>query len=170
MVTGVKTFEFRTNAKTFSNKRLAIAVSKTAGTSEKLESDIAYWEKQLNKSIKNKSPKEQDAARSDFEKASKQAKKLFAQSNECGKIIGEVLTGDMDVFDGEYGVHIIELKLWPESEWLISPGGLGIRYMPGTEHLELNEPKIDWKNAYKSTFTRILDKYFWVKTAKTLRK
>ena len=74
------------------------------------------------------------------------------------KIIIE-LTGDMDVFDGEYGVHIIDFKLWPESEWLNSPGGLGIRYMPGSEHLAQNEPKMDFRGAYKSTFTRILDKY-----------
>ena len=159
LLTGVKTFEFRTNAKTFANKRLALAVSKTAGTETDLESQILYWEKQLNKSIKKKSASEQEAARNEFEGACKKARKLFAKTNGSGKIIGEVLTGDMDVFDGEYGVHIIEFKLWPESEWLYSPGGLGIRYMPGSEHLEQNEPKMDFKGAYKSTFSRILDKY-----------
>lgn len=159
LLTGVKTFEFRTNAKTFANKRLALAVSKTAGTETDLESQIIYWEKQLNKSIKKKPASDQEAARNEFEGACKKARKLFAKTNGSGKIIGEVLTGDMDVFDGEYGVHIIEFKLWPESEWLNSPGGLGLRYMPGSEHLGQNEPKIDFKSAYKSTFTRILDKY-----------
>ena len=159
LLTGVKTFEFRTNAKTFANKRLALAVSKTAGTETDLESQIIYWEKQLNKSIKKKPASDQDAARNEFEGACKKARKLFTKTNGSGKIIGEVLTGDMDVFDGEYGAHIIEFKLWPESEWLNSPGGLGLRYMPGSEHLEQNEPKMDFKGAYKSTFTRILDKY-----------
>ena len=159
LLTGVKTFEFRTNAKTFANKRLALAVSKTAGTETDLESQILYWEKQLNKSIKKKPASDQEAARNEFEGACKKARKLFAKTNGSGKIIGEVLTGDMDVFDGEYGVHIIEFKLWPESEWVNSPGGLGLRYMPGSEHQGQIEPKIDFKSAYKSTFTRILDKY-----------
>lgn len=159
LLTGVKTFEFRTNAKTFANKRLALAVSKSAGSEGDLESQIVYWEKQLNKAIKKKPASEQDAARKEFEAASNKARKLFAKTNGSGKIIGEVLTGDMDVFDGEYGVHIIEFKLWPESEWLNSPGGLGIRYMPGSEHLAQNEPKMDFSGAYKSTFSRILDKY-----------
>ena len=159
LLTGVKTFEFRTNAKTFANKRLALAVSKSAGSETDLESQIVYWEKQLNKVIKKKPSSEQETAHNEFDAACKKARKLFAKTNGSGKIIGEVLTGDMDVFDGEYGVHIIEFKLWPEPEWLNSPGGLGLRYMPGSEHLGQNEPKIDFRGAYKSTFTRILDKY-----------
>lgn len=157
LLTGVKTFEFRTNAKTFANKRLAIAVSKSAGSEDALESQIAYWEKQLGKSLKKKSASEQDDAKAEFTRACEKARKLFAK-DPTGKIIGEVLTGDEDVFDGDYGVHILEFKLWPQSEWLNSPGGLGIRYMPGVERPEA-EPKIDFVNAYKSTFTRILDKY-----------
>ena len=159
LVSGVKTFEFRTNAKTFANKRLAIAVSKFDGSEEDFDKQIAYWEKQLNKSLKKKSAAEQDFARAEYEQACSKARKLFAKTNGNGKIIGEVLTGDMDVFDGEYGVHILEFKLWQESEWLDSPGGLGIRYMPGVERPECKEPKINLSNAYKSTFTRILDKY-----------
>ncbi len=159
MLTGVKTFEFRANAKTFANKRLAIAVSKSAGSESDLESQIVYWDKQLNKAIKKKPASEQDTARNEFEGACKKARKLFSKTNGSGKIIGEVLTGDMDVFDGEYGVHIIDFKLWPESEWLDSPGGLGIRYMPGSEYQALHEPKMDFSGAYKSTFTRILNKY-----------
>ena len=159
LLTGVKTFEFRTNAKTFANKRLALAVSKSAGSESDLESQIAYWEKQLNKAIKKKPASEQETARKEFEAACNKARKLFAKTNGSGKIIGEVLTGDMDVFDGDYGVHVIEFKLWPESEWLNSPGGLGIRYMPGSEYQALHEPKMDFSGAYKSTFTRILDKY-----------
>ena len=157
LLTGVKTFEFRTNAKTFANKRLAIAVSKSAGSKDTLESQIAYWEKQLGKSLKKKSASEQAEAKAEFASACEKARKLFAK-DPTGKIIGEVLTGDEDVFDGDYGVHILEFKLWPQSEWLNSPGGLGLRYMPGVERPEA-EPKIDFVNAYKSTFTRILDKY-----------
>lgn len=159
LVTGVKTFEFRTNAKTFANKRLAIAVSKFDGSEDDFDKQIAYWEKQLNKSLKKKSAAEQDSSRAEFEQACDKARKLFAKTNGSGKIIGEVLTGDMDVFDGEYGIHILEFKLWQESEWLDSPGGLGIRYMPGVERPESNAPKINLSNAYKSTFTRILDEY-----------
>ena len=49
ILTGVKTFEFRTNAKMFANKRLAISVSKTPGAEMMLQQELAYWEKQLNK-------------------------------------------------------------------------------------------------------------------------
>ena len=159
LVTGVKTFEFRTNAKIFANKRLAIAVSKFDGSEEDFDKQIAYWEKQLSKSFKKKPAAEQDFARAEFERACDKARKLIAKTNGSGKIIGEVLTGDMDVFDGEYGIHILEFKLWQESEWLDSPGGLGIRYMPGVERPESNAPKINLSNAYKSTFIRILDEY-----------
>lgn len=158
IVTGVKTFEFRTNAKTFANKRLAVAISQYTATDNDLEAQFGYWQKQLTKSIKKQSVSEQDAAQEAFQKACRKAKTLFGKTNGSGMIIGEVETGDATEFDGDFGVHILNFKLWPESEWLKSPGGLGIRYMPGVEH-ETSEIKMDYSNAYKSTFTRILDKY-----------
>ena len=158
LLTGVKLFEFRTNAKTFANKRLAVAVSKSTGSEDQLEADITYWGKKFEKSIKHKSPAEQADARLDFEKSCKKARNLFAKTNANGMIIGEVLTGDAGEFDGDFGVDILEFKLWPESDWVVSPGGLGLRYMPGVNQ-PASEPKIDFSNAYKSIFTRILDKY-----------
>lgn len=158
VVTGVKTFEFRTNAKTFANKRLAIAVAQSMGTETQLKSELAYWEKQLQKSIKKKTDSEKAEALEEFQKNCKKAERLFSKGNTNGMIIGEVLTGDAVEFDGDFGVHILEYKLWPENEWVKSPGGLGVRYMPGVEH-ETKEPKMDFSGAYKSTFTRILDKY-----------
>lgn len=158
IVTGVKTFEFRTNAKTFANKRLAVAISQYTATDNDLESQFGYWQKQLTKSIKKQSASEQDVAQEAFQKACRKAKTLFGKTNGSGMIIGEVETGDATEFDGDFGVHILNFKLWPESEWIKSPGGLGIRYMPGVEH-ETSEIKMDYSNAYKSTFTRILDKY-----------
>ena len=158
IVTGVKTFEFRTNAKTFANKRLAVAISQYTATDNDLEAQFGYWQKQLTKSIKKQSVSEQDAAQEAFQKACRKAKTLFGKTNGSGMIIGEVETGDATEFDGDFGVHILNFKLWPESEWLKSPGGLGIRYMPGVEH-ETREIKMDYSSAYKSTFTRVLDKY-----------
>ena len=158
IVTGVKTFEFRTNAKTFANKRLAVAISQYTATDNDLESQFGYWQKQLTKSIKKQSASEQDVAQEAFQKACRKAKTLFGKTNGSGMIIGEVETGDVAEFDGDFGVHILGFKLWPEAEWIKSPGGLGIRYMPGVEH-ETREIKMDYSNAYKSTFTRILDKY-----------
>ena len=49
LLTGVKLFEFRSNAKLFANKRLAIAVSKSVGTDAQLESEFAYWKKKHEK-------------------------------------------------------------------------------------------------------------------------
>ena len=158
LLTGVKLFEFRTNAKTFANKRLAVAVSKSTGSEDQLEADITYRGKKFEKSIKHKSPAEQADARLDFEKSCKKARNLFAKTNANGMIIGEVLTGDAGEFDGDFGVDILEFKLWPESDWVASPGGLGLRYMPGVNQ-PASEPMIDFSNAYKSIFTRILDKY-----------
>lgn len=45
VLTGVKTFEWRTNAKMFANKRLAVAVSKSRAHEDDLQNDIAKWEK-----------------------------------------------------------------------------------------------------------------------------
>lgn len=159
LLTGVKLFEFRSNAKLFANKRLAIAVSKSVGTDAQLESEFAYWKKKHEKLIKNNSAAEQVTAREEFEKACKKAKTLFEKTNANGMIIGEVLTGDAREFDGDFGVDILEYKLWPEAEWVTSPGGLSVRYMPGVKRPDVVEPKMDFANAYKSTFTRILDKY-----------
>ena len=158
IVTGVKKFEFRTNAKTFANKRLAVAISQYNATDSDLEKEFEYRQKQLTKSIKKQSASEQESAQETFQKACRKAKALFGKTNGSGMIIGEVETGDAMEFDGDFGVHILNFKLWPESEWMKSPGGLGIRYMPGVEH-ETREVKMDYSNAYKSTFTRILDKY-----------
>ena len=159
ILTGVKTFEFRTNAKMFANKRLAISVSKTPGADMMLQQELAYWEKQLNKSVRYKSQEEKDEALAQFKKACSKAEKLFEKTNGNAMIIGEVETGDEAEFAGDFGVPILSFKLWPESEWIASPGGLGVRYMPGVKRPETDEPKIDATKLYKSPFARILDKY-----------
>ena len=159
ILTGVKTFEFRTNAKMFANKRLAISVSKTPGAEMMLQQELAYWEKQLNKSMRYKSQEEKDEALAQFKKACSKAEKLFEKTNGNAMIIGEVETGDEAEFAGDFGVPILSFKLWPESEWIASPGGLGVRYMPGVKRPETDEPKIDATKLYKSPFARILDKY-----------
>lgn len=158
LLTGVKTFEFRSNAKIFANKRLAISVSKTPGTEMMLEQEFKYWEKQLNKSLKKSSDDERETALATFQKACIKAKKLFEKTNGNGMIIGEVETGDASDFDSGFGVPILSFKLWSESEWIKSPGGLGVRYMPGIKHPE-TEPNFDYSKAYKTPFSRILDKY-----------
>ena len=153
ILTGVQTFEFRTNAKMFANKRLAISVSKTPGAEMMLQQELAYWEKQLNKSMRYKSQEEKDEALAQFKKACSKAEKLFEKTNGNAMIIGEVETGDEAEFAGDFGVPILSFKLWPESEWVASPGGLGVRYMPGVKRPETEEPKIDTAKLYKSPFS-----------------
>ncbi len=159
ILTGVKTFEFRTNAKVFANRRLAVSVSKTPGTEMLLKQEFTYWEKQLNKSLRNKSQEEKDEALAQFKKACVKAEKLFEKTNGNGMIIGEVETGDATEFADDSGVHILSFKLWPETDWITSPGGLGVRYMPGVKRPMTEEPKIDVSKLYRSPFARILDKY-----------
>lgn len=158
IVCGVKKFEFRSNAKTFANKRLAVAVSKALGTEKELRREIGYWKNRLEKKLVAKSPEEREAAFDEFRKACEKAKELFSKTNGSGMIVGEVKTGDAGILDGESGVRILECGLWPESEWVKSPGGLGVRYMPGVERPEA-EPAPDFCAARKSPFARILDKY-----------
>ena len=158
IVCGVKKFEFRSNAKTFANKRLAVAVSKALGTEKELRREIGYWKNRLEKKLVAKSPEEREAAFDEFRKACEKAKELFSKTNGSGMIVGEVKTGDAGILDGESGVRILEYGLWPESEWVKSPGGLGVRYMPGVERPEA-EPAPDFCAARKSPFARILDKY-----------
>lgn len=45
-------------------------------------------------------------------------------------IIGEIVTGDVATYEGLLGIPVLEFRLWPESEWIKSPGGLGVRHMP----------------------------------------
>ena len=66
VLTGVKTFEWRTNAKMFANKRLAVAVSKSRTHEDDLQNDIAKWEKLWSKETapwpKSCSARQTDAA------------------------------------------------------------------------------------------------------------
>ena len=133
ILAGVKTFEFRSFPKMFSNKRLAIAVAKSFCDDEDLEGQFLYWEKQLKKSLKKSSKKESNAALEKFWKCCKKAERLLNKTNGCGMIIGEVVTGDVSVFDRKSGIPILRFKLWPEAKWKKSPGGLGVRYMPGAK-------------------------------------
>ena len=158
ILTGIKTFEFRPNAKMFANKRLAVAVSKTPGADMMMQQELNYWEKQLNKSLRYKPQEEKDNALAQYKRACAKAEKLFEKTNGNGMIIGEIETGDASDFDADFGVPVLSFKLWPESEWIKSPGGLGVRYMPGVEH-EIKEPNFDTSDAYMTPFSRILDKY-----------
>lgn len=119
ILTGVKTFEFRTNAKTFANKCLAIAVAKSACNEDYLLEEFAYWKKK-NKLLKGE----------DFKAACEKARKLLDLTNACGKIIGEIETSEVETLDSEDGIRILSYNLWPKSKWIDSPGGLGVRRMP----------------------------------------
>lgn len=119
ILTGAKTFEFRSNAKTFACKRLAVAVAQSKGSEKELEEEAKlfrpYFEGEEEK----------------FEKALEKAKRILRKGTANGMVIGEVETGEVSAIAGELGVSILKAKLWPEKEWVKSPGGLGIRYMPG---------------------------------------
>ena len=62
VLTGVKTFEWRTNAKMFANKRLAVAVSKSYAHEDDLQNDIAKWEKLWSKFLKKATAKDRETA------------------------------------------------------------------------------------------------------------
>ena len=133
VLAGVKTFEWRTNANVFANKRLAVSVSKGAACEEDLHDDIAYWEKRLKLSLRRKTNEERGAAMAIFLKKRAKAERLFKKTNGNGMIIGEITTGDVCNYDGASAVPILRFKLWPESKWMKSPGGLGVRCMPGVK-------------------------------------
>ncbi len=130
LLTGVKTFEWRTNANVFANKRLAISVSKSFAKEEYLQEDIAYWWKRFKRTLRDITGAKREIAFVEFRKKCAKAVRLFDKSNGNGMIIGEVVTGDATDYDGDYGVPILKFKLWPESEWIKSPGGLGVRPLP----------------------------------------
>lgn len=130
VLTGVKTFEWRTNAKMFANKRLAVAISKSCAHENDLQNDIARWEKRWNKFLKKVTAKDRETALAKLKRNCAKAEKLFGKTNGCGMIIGEIVTGDVATYDGLLGVPVLEFKLWLESEWIKSPGGLGVRHMP----------------------------------------
>ena len=130
VLTGVKTFEWRTNAKMFANKRLAVAVSKSRAHEDDLQNDIAKWEKLWSKFLKKATAKDRETALAKLKRNRAKAEKLFDKTNGCGMIIGEIVTGDVAIYEGLLGFPVLEFKLWPESEWIKSPGGLGVRHMP----------------------------------------
>lgn len=114
LMLGYKTFEYRTNPAPFANKRIAVAVAKNKISDSEIENESVFWE--LDES----------------EKAA--LKKLCARTGGGGIIIGEITTGEISEcttpgMEG-VGVPVISAKLWPESEWIRSPGGLGCRKMP----------------------------------------
>ena len=130
VLTGVKKFEWRSNASVFANKHIAISVSKSLAHEEDLQDDIAYWEKRLKLSMRRKTKKERDATIELFQKNRAKAERLFKKTNGSGMIIGEIVTGEACDYDGDLAVPILKFKLWPEAKWIASPGGLGLRFMP----------------------------------------
>lgn len=130
LLAGVKTFEWRTNANVFANKRLAISVSKSFAKEEDLQEDIEDWWKKFKRTLRDITGAKREAAFVEFRKNCAKAIRLFDKTNGCGMIIGEIVTGYATDFAGDYGVPILKFKLWPESEWIESPGGLGVRHMP----------------------------------------
>ena len=125
VLTGVKTY-----------KRLAVAVSKSRAHEDDLQNDIAKWEKRWSKFLKKVTAKDRETALTKLKRNRTKAEKLFDKTNGCGMIIGEIVTGDVATNDGLLGVPVLEFKLWPESEWIKSPGGLGVRHMPEKKPLK----------------------------------
>ena len=130
VLTGVKTFEWRTNAAMFANKRLAVAVSKSCAHEDDLQDDIVRWEKRWRKFLKRVTMEDRETALAKLKRNRTKAEKLFDKTNGCGLIIGEIVTGDVATYEGLLGIPVLEFRLWPESEWIESPGGLGVRHMP----------------------------------------
>ena len=77
VLTGVKTFEWRTNAKMFANKRLAVAVSKSRAHEDDLQNDIAKWEKLWSKFLKKATAKDRETALEKLKRNRAMAEKLF---------------------------------------------------------------------------------------------
>ena len=84
------------------------------------------WSKYLKKST----AKDRETELAKLERNRAKAEKLFGKTNGCGMIIGEIVMGNIATYEGLLGIPVLEFKLWPESEWIKSPGGLGVRHMP----------------------------------------
>lgn len=79
------------------------------------------------------SAEDREAALAKLKRNCVKAEKLFDKTNGCGMIIGEIVTGDACEYEGALALPVLKFKLWPESEWIESPGGLGVRHMPGVK-------------------------------------
>ena len=108
VLTGVKTFEWRTNAKMFANKRLAVAVSKSRVHKDDLQNDIAKWEKLWSKFLKKATAKDRETALEKLKKKRAKAEKLLGKTNGCGMIIGEIVTGDVATYEGLLGIPVLD--------------------------------------------------------------
>lgn len=127
-------------------------------------------EKSIGKKLVAKSPEERDAALDEFRKACEKAKELSSKTDGSGMIVGEVKTGDAGILDGESGVPILECGLWPESGWVKSPGGLGVRYMPGVERPEEEPALVIFQNTPSACPIRATPRYRPVDTMGLTKK
>lgn len=107
---GYKDFEFRTNSKLFSNKKLCVSVSRSKMSEKTFNEQIKIWGLNLEE-IEN-------------------LRNLCKKTENGGVIIGEIEFGDeafcYDPIEGN-GIKINQFSLWDDSKWIHSPGGLGIR-------------------------------------------
>lgn len=114
LLCGFKTFEYRTNPEQFANKRIAVAVARNKFSQDDIDKESSFWELD------------------DEEK--KVLNNLCGQTRGGGIIIGEIKTGEASECTTEgmqgLGVPVLSSMLWPRSEWIASPGGLGCRRMP----------------------------------------
>ena len=115
IICGQKAFEFRSQPKMFENKTLALAVARNTATEEEIDFEIAGWKMD--------------------EKQKNEYKNLISDKSMAGMIVGQVEFGESENFSDEkdnpdFGIFIESFILWPRSEWIISPGGLGIRKIP----------------------------------------
>jgi len=108
LVLGYKNVEWRSWSQGLSGKTVAVAVSKKIPSQKHIEEVLDFWE--LTKS-----------ERTEFGK-------LFAQKSN-GKIIGQVKFGEHSLDENGFDcVPVEEFSIW--SQFLPSPGGLGLRKIP----------------------------------------
>jgi len=130
LLTGVKAEEYRSMPRQFANKRLAVAVARSRCTDDDFEAEASAWREWWDKPQEGETRKAHKELMDDIDEDIAAARELFHETNGCGLIIGEIETEDEFSFPGCSGVGVKSWKLWERSEWIPSPGGLGVRKMP----------------------------------------
>lgn len=130
LLVGVKAEEYRSVPNQFANKRLAVAVARSKCSDEAFEAEAAYWREWWDSPQEGETEKAHKDLMDGIDKDIAEARAFFHETNGCGMIIGEIETEEAFSFPGCSGVGVKSFRIWDKKDWIVSPGGLGVRKMP----------------------------------------